>query len=88
MLVRPNGMGKTMMAKNLGSACLDVGHTVRFTTASHMLNQLAAEDSPSWESRARPNPILAVSENRGLSRQLMYGARGATLMRRPGHHYS
>jgi len=72
VLVGPNGVGKTMLAKNLGSACLDAGHTVRFTTASHMLNQLAAEDSatalerrlrrlcrPRVVSPRTPNPLEA-----------------------------
>ena len=76
----PNGVGKTMMAKNLGSACLDEGHTVRFTTASHMLNQLAAEDSATaLERRLRRlcRPRVLVVDEVGY---LAYGPRHADLL--------
>ena len=43
ILVGPNGVGKSMLAKNLGYQALLNGHTVRFTTASEMLNDLAAQ---------------------------------------------
>jgi DNA replication protein DnaC len=80
VLVGPNGVGKTMMAKNLGSACLDAGHTVRFTTASQMLNNLAAEDSATALERrlrrlCRPQ-VLVVDEVGYLS----YGPRHADLL--------
>lgn len=45
VLVGPNGVGKTMLAKNLAQRCLLAGHSVRFTTASALLNRLAAQDS-------------------------------------------
>jgi len=44
VLVGPNAVGKTMIAKNLAYQALLRGHTVRFTTASDMLNELAATD--------------------------------------------
>jgi DNA replication protein DnaC len=44
ILVGPNGVGKSMLAKNLGYQALLNGHTVRFTTASEMLNDLAAQE--------------------------------------------
>lgn len=44
VLVGPNGVGKTMIAKNLGHAVVKTGRTVRFTTASTMLTELAAQD--------------------------------------------
>jgi DNA replication protein DnaC len=45
ILVGPNGVGKTMIAKNLAHHALLRGYTVRFTTASDMLHDLAAERS-------------------------------------------
>ena len=80
VLVGPNGVGKTMLAKNIGHACLLQGHTVSFTTASSMLNALAAEDSASALERrlrrlCRPR-ILCVDEVGYLS----YGNRHADLL--------
>lgn len=45
VLIGPNGVGKTMLLKNLAHHCVMRGYTVRFTTASGMLNELAAQDS-------------------------------------------
>jgi DNA replication protein DnaC len=45
ILAGPNGVGKTMIAKNLAHHALLRGYTVRFVTASEMLNDLAAQDS-------------------------------------------
>ncbi|MGK0347955.1 MAG: DNA replication protein DnaC [Myxococcota bacterium] len=80
VLVGSNGVGKTMLAKSLGSACLNAGHTVHFTTASLMLNILAAEDSATaLECRlrrlCRPG-VLIVDEVVYLS----YGLRHADLL--------
>ncbi len=47
VLIGPNGVGKTMIAKQLCYNALLAGHTVRFVTTSAMLNHLAATDSPS-----------------------------------------
>lgn len=44
VLVGPNGVGKTMVAQNLAFQALLGGHTALFTTASAMLNELAAAD--------------------------------------------
>ncbi len=44
VVVGPNGVGKSMLAKNLAYQALLCGHTVRFTTASEMLNDLAAQE--------------------------------------------
>lgn len=44
ILVGPNGVGKSMVAQNLAYQALLKGHTVRFTTASDMLNDLSAQD--------------------------------------------
>lgn len=51
VLVGPNGVGKTMIAKNLAHQALLDGHTVSFTTASDLLNSLAAEDSATGMQR-------------------------------------
>lgn len=51
VLIGPNGVGKTMMLKNLAHHCVMRGYTVRFTTASAMLNELAAQDSSAALSR-------------------------------------
>jgi DNA replication protein DnaC len=45
ILVGPNGVGKTTLAKNLTHQAIVHGYTARFTTASDMLNDLAAQDS-------------------------------------------
>jgi DNA replication protein DnaC len=51
VLVGPNGVGKTMLAKNLAWSALSQGHTVCFTTASDMLSDLSSQETAS--SRAR-----------------------------------
>jgi DNA replication protein DnaC len=45
ILVGPNGVGKTMIAKNLAYQAILRGHTARFLTASELLNDLAAQES-------------------------------------------
>ncbi len=45
ILLGPNGVGKSMILKNVAHHALVRGHTVRFTTASDMLADLAAQDS-------------------------------------------
>ena len=45
VLVGPNGVGKTMLVKNLLHHAVLNGFTARFTTASDMLHELAAQDS-------------------------------------------
>ena len=76
----PNGVGKTMLAKNLAFRCLQQGHNVLFTTASSMLNGLAAEDSASaLERRLRrlcAPKVLCIDEVGYLS----YGNRHADLL--------
>ena len=45
VLVGPNGVGKTMLIKNLLHHAVLRGFTARFTTASDMLHELASQDS-------------------------------------------
>jgi len=44
VLVGPNGNGKSMIAQNLGFQVLIAGHSVRFTKASELLDELSAAD--------------------------------------------
>lgn len=44
VLIGPNGVGKTMILKNVAHQAVVRGHTVRFTTASDMLADLAAQE--------------------------------------------
>jgi DNA replication protein DnaC len=41
----PNGVGKTMLTRNIAHQAVLRGYTVRFTTASDMLNDLAAQET-------------------------------------------
>ncbi len=66
VLLGPNGVGKTMVIKNLAHHTVLRGHTVRFVTASAMLNDLAVADTSSALSRrlqryCRPR-LLCVDE--------------------------
>ena len=45
ILIGPNGVGKTMIARNIAWQALLAGHTVRFVTASAMLDDLASQES-------------------------------------------
>lgn len=45
VLLGPNGVGKSTLAKNVAHQALVQGHTVRFTTAGELLGELAALDS-------------------------------------------
>lgn len=47
----PNGVGKTMILRNVAHQATLCGHTVRFSTASDMLADLAAQDSSTALSR-------------------------------------
>jgi DNA replication protein DnaC len=76
VLIGPNGIGKTMIAKNLLHQAVMHGHTARFTLASDMLHDLAAQDSSvSLARRLRryTGPgILAIDEVGYLSYDSRY----------------
>lgn len=44
VLIGPNGVGKTTIARNIAHQAVIAGHTVLFTTAAAMLGDLAAQD--------------------------------------------
>jgi len=45
IMLGPNGVGKTMLIRNIAYQAVLRGHTVRFTTASDMLSDLGAQES-------------------------------------------
>lgn len=51
IIVGTNGLGKTMIAKNLLQQAILRGYTARFTAASDMLHDLAAQDSSTQLAR-------------------------------------
>jgi DNA replication protein DnaC len=80
VLAGPNGIGKSMIACNIGHAALTAGHSVLFTSTARLLNRLAAEDSASTLERhlrgcCRPT-VLILDEVGYLS----YGNRHADLL--------
>lgn len=66
VLVGPNGVGKSMLAKNLVHHAVINGASARFVTASDMLHDLAAQDSSAALSRRLKRytlpHILAIDE--------------------------
>jgi DNA replication protein DnaC len=76
VLLGPNGVGKSMIAKNLAHQAILAGHTARFTTASEMLHDLAAQDSDlSLTRRLRrycTPTVLAIDEVGYLSYDTRY----------------
>ncbi len=80
VLLGPNGVGKSMIAQNLGYQALLRGYTVRFTTASDMLHDLAAQHTDaSLARRLRRycNPALLAIDEVGY---LSYDSRYADLL--------
>lgn len=80
VLVGPNGVGKSTIARNIAYQAVLAGHTVRFTSAGQMLNELAAQDGDNALRRrlalyARPR-LLVIDEVGYLS----YSNRHADLL--------
>ncbi len=80
VLIGPNGVGKTMIAKNLVYQALHRGVTARFVTASEMLNDLAAQETASTLQRRIAHycrPVLLAIDELGY---LSYDLRHADLL--------
>lgn len=80
VLVGPNGVGKSTLARNIAHQTLVQGHTVLFTTASQVLGELAALDSDSALRRRLRHyaaPHLLVIDEVGY---LSYANRHADLL--------
>jgi DNA replication protein DnaC len=80
ILVGPNGVGKTLLVKNLVHQAVLAGATARFLTASELLNTLAEQESGASLRRklalfTRPH-LLAIDEIGYLA----YDARHADLL--------
>ncbi len=80
VLLGPNGLGKTMLLKNLTHQAILHGHTARFTLAADMLHDLAAQDaSVAFARRLRryTSPTILAIDEVGY---LAYDARYADLL--------
>jgi DNA replication protein DnaC len=80
VLVGPNGVGKTTLARNLAHQALIHGHTVLFTSAGQLLGDLAALDSDSTLRRRLRHyaaPALLLIDEVGY---LSYSNRHADLL--------
>lgn len=68
LLRGPSGVGKTMLAQNLGHAALIAGYTVRFTTLAAALADLLRQESvPAFERRLKRylHPDLLILDELG-----------------------
>ncbi len=66
VLVGPNGVGKSTIARNIAHQAVLRGYNALFTSASQMLNELAAQDGDSALKRrlthfARPHLLVVIS---------------------------
>ena len=80
VLVGPNGVGKSMIARNIAYQAVLQGHTALFTTAGEMLNILTAQDGDiALRRRLRyyAQPTLLVIDEVGY---LSYSNRHADLL--------
>jgi len=76
VLIGPNGLGKTMLMKNILYQAVLHGHSARFTLASDMLHDLAAQDSSASLARRLRRytspQVLAIDEVGYLSYDSRY----------------
>lgn len=80
VLVAPQGLGKTMLARNIAHAAVLAGHSVLLVTAAQLLLDLSAQDSArALERRFRHycRPTLLCIDEIGY---LSYDARNADLL--------
>jgi DNA replication protein DnaC len=80
LLVGPNGIGKSTLARNLAHEALIHGHTVLFTSAGQLLGELASLDSDSALRRRLRHyaaPTLLIIDEVGY---LSYSNRHADLL--------
>jgi len=80
ILSGPNGVGKSMIASNIAHQATLQGHTVLFTTAGHLLNELASQDGDNALRRRLKyyvQPELLVIDEVGY---LSYSNRHADLL--------
>jgi DNA replication protein DnaC len=80
VLVAPQGLGKSMIAKNIAHNAVMAGHSVLFISAAQLLLDLAAQDSArALERRLRhySRPALLVCDEIGY---LSYDNRNADLL--------
>ena len=80
VLVGPNGVGKSTIARNVAYQAVLAGYTVRFTSAGQMLNELAAQDGDNALRRRLAlyaQPRLLVIDEVGY---LSYSNRHADLL--------
>ncbi len=80
ILIGPNGLGKTMLLKNLAHQAVLHGYSARFTLASDMLHDLAAQDSSTALARRLrrySSPTLLCIDELGY---LSYDSRYADLL--------
>jgi DNA replication protein DnaC len=80
VLVGPNGVGKSTLARNLAHEALIHGHTVLFTSAGQLLGELASLDSDSAlrrRLRHYSSPTLLLIDEVGY---LSYSNRHADLL--------
>ena len=89
VFVGPNGIGKTMLAKNLLHHGVLNGFTARFTMASDMLHELAAQDSDAslaWRLRRfTHSQLLAIDELGYLNYDNRYADLLFEVVARPVH---
>jgi len=80
IIIGSNGVGKSTIAQNIGYQAVMQGHTVIFTSAANMLNELAAQDGDNALRRRLAHyakPTLLVIDEVGY---LSYSNRHADLL--------